>query len=467
MSTVSEKYMANNMKQAKDLVASLLKDQFQSISDSGVRENEIAFSRISIKMHAFSPTQWLLSQNHALKVYWSNREKTFESAGVGYADLIECFKECDFNLLIKTISERLKNCDENIRFFGGFKFDSSYKDNYDSYWDNFATFRFIIPRFEVVRDSTDSGFVNFIVNINRKTDLIDNILDELSLLTDSTEIEASIPPVINRKDFPNRKDWDEMINTALSDFSSSSLEKVVLARKTELEFSESFEPIALLDKLNQTAKDCFNFCFKFDNDSAFLGATPERLYLRENNKIKSEAVAGTRKRGETPEEDKILGDKLLSNQKEIREHKYVVDSIKDALEFLCKSYENGEQVRLLKLAKVQHLYAPFHGILKDSITDVDILEKLHPTPAVGGYPTARAIFCISNLEPFNRGWYAAPVGWIARNSSEFAVAIRSGLLVRNKLNLYSGAGILEGSTPENEWKEIENKLGNFIKAIGK
>ncbi len=121
---------------------------------------------------------------------------------------------------------------------------------------------------------------------------------------------------------------------------------------------------------------------------------------------------------------------------------------------------------ILKLNHLQHLYNQLTGQLKEHIDDGDIINELHPTPAVGGFPREAALEQIGWLEPFDRGWYAAPVGWISEDAAEFVVAIRSGLVAGQQLHLYSGAGIVEGSSPSKEWEEIENKISNFIKTLG-
>jgi menaquinone-specific isochorismate synthase len=95
-----------------------------------------------------------------------------------------------------------------------------------------------------------------------------------------------------------------------------------------------------------------------------------------------------------------------------------------------------------------------------------VLRALHPTPAVGGYPRGEALEEIQALEPFDRGWYAGPVGWIGAGGAEFAVGIRSGLVRGNRLTLFSGAGIVAGSVPESEWAEIEQKIGDFTRMFG-
>jgi menaquinone-specific isochorismate synthase len=100
------------------------------------------------------------------------------------------------------------------------------------------------------------------------------------------------------------------------------------------------------------------------------------------------------------------------------------------------------------------------------VTDAEVLRALHPTPAVGGYPGVEALEEIRALEPFDRGWYAGPVGWIGADAAEFAVGIRSGLVRGNTLALFSGAGIVAGSAPEGEWAEIEQKIGDFTRMFG-
>ena len=167
--------------------------------------------------------------------------------------------------------------------------------------------------------------------------------------------------------------------------------------------------------------------------------------------------------GESDEDDRRLGEKLLASGKETREHGYVAASTRRVLAELCRTLSGGEQRALVKLARVQHMIARFEGELDDGIGDRDILSALHPTPAVGGVPTDLARQRIAELEQFDRGWYAGPVGWVGCDSAEFAVGIRSALLHGSQLRLFSGAGIVDGSHPDREWDEIENKIGNFLK----
>jgi Isochorismate synthase len=180
----------------------------------------------------------------------------------------------------------------------------------------------------------------------------------------------------------------------------------------------------------------------------------------------SEAVAGTRGRGDTPEADAALRDELMDSPKERREHAFVQEAIRDELDRLCTSVEAPEAPSDLALAQGRHLHARLTGTLRSGTSTLDLLDALHPTPAVGGVPTDAALGAIRTQEPFDRGWYAGPVGWIGADAAEFAVAIRSGLVRDDRLALFSGAGIVDGSEPEREWDEIEQKIGDFASILG-
>lgn len=198
-----------------------------------------------------------------------------------------------------------------------------------------------------------------------------------------------------------------------------------------------------------------------------MGATPELLFCRDNGSIKCEAIAGTRRRGDSESEDQQLGDELLQSGKDRNEQAFVSRSIHDALKpYLTVSIEsNSGSVELLKLKRVQHLISRFRFNLKKNVSIYDLIKALHPTAAVGGYPKDAVLDRIYELEQFDRGWYASPVGWISKGASEFAVALRCGLVQKNMLSLYSGAGIVSGSQPNEEWAEIENKIAGFMKVI--
>jgi menaquinone-specific isochorismate synthase len=243
------------------------------------------------------------------------------------------------------------------------------------------------------------------------------------------------------------------------------MDKIVLARRVDLEFEMNLDPVMLLLRLRQVTPQCYNFCFQPGNDGAFIGASPERLYFRHGRWIESEAVAGTRPRGNTPDVDAGLSEALLTSDKDLREHAFVRDMIQESLNPLCRDVAVDGRVSLLKLSRRQHLYSGMSGHLSEAVSDAELCRELHPTPAVGGCPTEVAIDRIREWEGFDRGWYAAPFGVIGRDVVELAVAIRSARVDAKRLSLFSGAGIVSGSTPDQEWDEIENKIVDFIRIL--
>ena len=132
---------------------------------------------------------------------------------------------------------------------------------------------------------------------------------------------------------------------------------------------------------------------------------------------------------------------------------------------MCSDFKHEKAPGILTLPNGHHLITRFQGQLKDGINDEDILQFLHPTPALGGTPRKEAMDMIRRLEGFSRGWYGAPIGYVGLDWAEFVVGIRSGLARGKNLSVFAGAGIVQGSEAAAEWDEVENKISNFIKII--
>ena len=182
------------------------------------------------------------------------------------------------------------------------------------------------------------------------------------------------------------------------------------------------------------------------------------LFRRFARGIESEALAGTMLKSTDPEQ-------LRNSCKNKHEHALVVDAIDASFKEFCTVFHRGKTPGILTLANGHHLITKFQGELKDSINDEDILQFLHPTPALGGSPRKQALGLIRKLEGFSRGWYGAPIGYVGLDWAEFVVGIRSGLASAKKLSVFAGAGIVQGSKAVDEWDEVENKISNFIKII--
>lgn len=419
--------------------------------------------RIEVPIPHIEPLSWLTRQQSDVKTYWADRHGRFTMAGVGTIDTIASDLPISYAHIFDRVRQNLSSLFPKVRYYGGIGFS---QDRWiDPSWKLFGNYRFVVPRFEIWTDGLETFFAcNCSVDCrseqwDRELDVILAELIKLDLT--QPKIAIDIPVQIARSDTPNRYEWSQNVDLALAKFANLQLEKIVLARKSTLTFASDLQPQLLLLLLQPNNHPSYHFCFQIDATTAFIGTSPERLYYRHDRLLKTEAIAGTRQRGESTQSDTRLSEELRSSSKDIREHQLVVDNLQSILSQLCQSVKIDRSAAILKLNKVQHLYTQFQGVLTPDVTDADILPQLHPTPAVGGVPRIPALKLIQELEPFERGWYAAPVGWVGADDAEFAVAIRSGLIDRNRLSLFAGAGIVTGSQSEEEWIEIENKIRHF------
>lgn len=418
--------------------------------------------RVAVPVEGIDPFVWLQAQPGASKLYWGGREEEDVVAAAGIADLWEGDADADFSEL-RRLASVLGTADAAVRYYGGLRFDPEHPA--EAAWAPFGAYRFVLPRFELHRRGA-VGLLACSLFLPRDAARAGSILEEAEALRLPVHgLSGALPLPVARRDNPGEAGWRRNIRTALSAFGGTSLEKVVLARRATFEFPEALDPTLLLEHLAAATPGCFHFLFG-TAQAAFVGASPERLFRREGRMIRSEAVAGTRPRGDSATDDARLRRELLRSEKDQREHAYVRQSIGAALHPLCDVLQVDEHASEMALARGRHLRSGVRGRLREGVTDLDVLRALHPTPAVGGYPTAEALETIRRLEAFDRGWYAGPVGWIGRAGSEFAVGIRSGLVKGRRLALYSGAGIVPGSTPEGEWDEIEHKISDFINVLG-
>ena len=444
-------------------VRSVLGKRVRELLDQ-YRESELHVARLVIPLKPLDAFAWLNAQELVPRIYWHGRDDDTATAAIGTAD--RCFggPEAGYGDLRAQLDVVLPKSDAHVRYYGGFRFDRESVRSPE--WDQFGTFTFVLPRFEYsVRGERALLACNLL--LPRDATRRDEILREIELLEfPDADLKGDLPLPQERIDRPDLDGWTRNVEWALREFRDGRMQKIVLARRADFTFDERLEPMLILKRLENATANCFRFAFQFGRDSAFVGATPERLFRRSGRRVWTEAVAGTRPRGETPEEDARLLRDLLGSEKDQREHAYVRESIGEALAPLCESFYIDPVATGMQLTRGWHLVSRSRGTLRNDIHGSEVMSALHPTPAVGGYPTETAMEGIREIEPFDRGWYAGPVGWIGSRGAEFAVALRCGLVSGNELSLYSGAGIVEGSRPSDEWNEIEQKVSDFIRIFG-
>ncbi len=416
--------------------------------------------RIEIKIKPIDPLAWLAAQRNTIKIYGANQDDSAAIAGVGEAACVRGQGAVRYALVFARLRKYLQPQHPYLQWYGGFCFDDR---KMDAAWKEFGTYRFVLPRFELARDKDKMIFCcNLIGPLSPTT--VAGILKDLHGSLEKAPLNAAPLKSISRRDHPSLKQWTGNVQKVLSSIEDKKYSKVVLARKTVLKFSQHLNPWVMLKQLQQVTPNSYHFCFQFGR-SVFLGASPERLYKRQARHVMSEAVAGTCPRGSNAAEDRRLKQELADSRKNAHEHALVVEAIQQNLGALCENLNHAPAPEVLSLGNGHHLLTTFAGQLKDGIKDEDVLQYLHPTPALGGTPKDKAMVVIRKAEPFGRGWYAGPLGYVGLDWAEFVVGIRSALVNGKNLSAYAGAGIVNASKPQEEWQEIEHKISNFIKII--
>lgn len=275
------------------------------------------------------------------------------------------------------------------------------------------------------------------------------------------------PPPVTRREAPPPAEWKRSVAAAAADVRAGRFDKVVLARSERIVVDGDIDvpgTVLRMRAANPTAS-----LFAMDvGGSAFVGASPETLVRLAAGAVQTTPLAGSIGRGATPGEDARLARRLLRSGKDRHEHEVVVGAILQALDPVCHDLAPDPAAPLVVANRtVQHLATPIAGRVQPDVSVLDLVQRLHPTPAVGGYPAEAALVAIREREAFDRGWYAGPVGWIGPDGDgEFAIAIRSALVVGNAATLYAGCGVMGDSDPDSEYEETRLKLRAIGAALG-
>lgn len=244
------------------------------------------------------------------------------------------------------------------------------------------------------------------------------------------------------------------VETALKAIAAGTIEKVVLARDLVLPIDGEPDLGAALTRLHERYPECWTY--KVGN---VFGATPEILLRARNGEVSARVLAGTAARGTDPDVDVAIADGLSHSLKNKHEHDFAVQSLVRELSPFCSSVDYQKEPFSLVLPDLWHLATDVTGKLLPNITLFDVIEKLHPTAAVAGTPTEAATQVLEELEPFDRGGYAGPVGWLSSNGSgEIAIALRGGVIEEKQIRAIAGSGIVSESIPEAELVETELKF---------
>lgn len=396
----------------------------------------------------------------------------FEGTGAQrFEDLESAFRELQPRILAH---EELRGLP---LWFGGFRFGGSPKP--ESSWADWPDAELLTHAITAVRAPERSYLVLTLVVRPDHTEAelkaeYDRLREILHALQAMREEERPFDLTFDVVD--SEAAWTANIAQVQEAIASGALQKLVLARRVTARWPDSVADIPRAARLLpalRLMRNRYSHCTTFalargeaDGNSVFFGSTPELLIARTGERLQTMALAGTAPRGDSPEDDRQQTMELLSSSKERDEHAFVVEDIVQNLAKVDINVRAPSAPDVMTFRNVHHLCTPIHGEAPRERGLFSVADALHPTPAICGTPTRDAFEWLQRQEGLDRGWYAGGVAWLNDNGDgRVSVALRSAIAQTQGVCAYAGAGIVEGSTAEQEWKETQAKLSPVCDAF--
>lgn len=357
-----------------------------------------------------------------------------------------------------------------VRFYGGLSFREDHEA--DGVWSDFPSWLFHLPLFELEGDGSGDAWLRARALVRPDDDA--DVFGRLRRLAESLRAELAA-----RAEFPgpeggargkatatDRPSWESAVEASLRAIREGTISKAVLARTVDVETDARIDPVDVVGRLWEVNRGSHVFLFEPTPGSALVGAAPETVATLRDGVFHATAVAGSIRRGETPREQAELAAELLASDKDRAEQRIALDDMIARLATVAHQIRSDPQPHVLTLARIQHLETEIRASVPADVGVLDLLRLLHPTPAVCGLPRDAALAFLADEEPFERGWYAGPVGWFdADGNGVFAPALRTAVSTGSGWRLFAGAGLVEGSVPALEWEETAIKFEPVMDAL--
>lgn len=408
------------------------------------------------------------------RFFWQTPEKEFALVGFGKEAV---FKEAATSVtyLNQFLREQTDRCYQNQTItgtgpllFGGFPFDQTKPASEN--WGTMGAGLFYLPAI-LFTYTQQHVFVTFNFSADSEVELASKWIDltaqfEQLQVAQEDCTEPTTAKIATKE--VTVAEWLEVVEEAVTELQTAGpLKKVVLARQMQVSSEQALETNRILTNLLEQQQNTYFFALE-EEAHTFIGATPERLLLGTETTFATACVAGSIRTGKTAAETQKLGEQLLQDRKNQKEHQIVVERIAKELAKITASESSIKAPMILENRDIQHLYVPIEGVRKPDVSFLESVLQLHPTPALGGEPKSLAMHWISQHEPGSRGLYGAPIGWVSgrQDVGEFAVGIRSGIFSKNQGFLYAGCGIVADSQAVLEREETKIKFQPMLRGIG-
>lgn len=395
---------------------------------------------------------------------------------IGYDSLISIKAQgSDRFISLKNSYSELLNLwsgDEQPTAFIVFAFDAD--DPMHGCWDNLPNTLLTIPEI-VIEDKVDMQkiSVNLPVNQTDTDKLLKKVAQIFSRFANNTPCKptqatesANIKPAFHsqlnhtqssQSASSSKERWLALTQNAIDTIKTGELEKLVTTRQMSVEIAQTVDIKQLLSQLINYYPTCSIFNYQAQGQTV-LAASPERLLSLNNRHISSDAIGGTISRSP----DSLIRF-ITSDSKLLNEHAIIADDIYRRLDPYCHVLKMPVNPLLMKLHNMYHLETPISGQLREQKNIFDVIDTLHPTPAIAGYPARQAQQWLLQNECYNRGWYTGAFGWIRGiDNGELSVFLRCALIKDNSAQLFAGAGLVAESVAEQEWQETELKINTIL-----
>ncbi len=344
----------------------------------------------------------------------------------------------------------------------------TFRENLKKYQvdNDFSILEGVLPKFLIINDGK-----NITIRINIEIDPRISIRDNINEFWDVREkIISSKSQNYNygnshlslddfyKSFYINYPLLNKQISAAIKLINDGCIEKLVLGSKLIFQLKKKLNIIQILHKLRLSQANACRYLWKRNKENIIFGASPEKLFSFKEKVLQLEAIAGTEKIGFDMET-------LLRSDKNLREHNFVINYLIENLKFLnIRNYKKGE-IKVKKFGNIAHLCTLISAEV-NKICPFVLLEKLHPSPAVCGFPKEKALDYLDSLENFDRGNYASPFGWVdAEGNADFRVALRGARILNGEIEFIAGSGLVKGSICEKEIDEIKLKLASLANII--
>lgn len=473
-----------------DSLINSLKRQLSKI-ESQTREGTLQFGNISL-LTPINKSIPLLPANIDNSFFLTKPDSGYSLLGLGTLQTFQAKGRQRFQSIKSEYSELLKNWQNSNAVspiaFLSFAFDEN--DPMSNSWEQFPNSLLTIP-LVVIKENNSAQTLQVNIKLGQTTSheatlkhikaLLINYIEQAQKYLDKTDpatldhIDASTPSV-------HKNTWLAVTQNALTQIQSGHFDKLVTSRQRSLKFNRTISTPGLIQKLVQHYPACTIMSYQ-SSGKTIISASPERLLTLHHPDIQSNAIGGTILRTRQP--DNINSDVQSSSfpllfkqspvqmqtesdesKKLLKEHAFISQEIYQCLDPFCHTLKMPISPFLMKLHNLYHLETPIQGKLMKQYDLFDVIETLHPTPAVAGFPAQKARQWLVEHEKYHRGWYTGAFGWIDGNlDGELSVMLRCALIEDNQIDLFAGAGLIAESDPEIEWQETELKMQTILEML--